>query len=314
MKFLITGSSGFAGSHLASRLRARGHEVLGMSRGPLPRGGSNLKCDLRRWSLVREAVAGLRLDAVFHLAALTRPRESTDRPRRYYWSNLVGTLNLLEALRLHQPAVRMLFVSSSEVYAPAAGSRRLSEEAPLGPRNPYSSSKLLAEALCRQYHEIFGVKVVVARPFNHSGPGQSDRFVISSFCRQLARLEAGTNRPRVVEAGNLGAVRDFLDVRDVVAAYERVLCEASAGDIFNVCSGRGVAISELLERLMEVAGIQFKIKTSRVRERSGEPESIIGDPGKLHEKLGWKPRIALETTLADTLAFWRRSPLPADSA
>lgn len=311
MNSLITGISGFVGGHLACELTNRGASVAGVDRseGTHPGPARTFSCDILDFPCLERIVGEFRPQQVYHLAGLTRPSESRIRPRDYYLVNVQGTINLLEAVRRQVPDARVLVVSSAEVYGCAAASDLLQETAPADPANPYGASKLLAEMVGVRYFRDFGCHVVVARAFNHSGPGQAPTFVISDFCRQIAILEreheAGRiERPRM-EVGNLSSVRDFLDVRDVVKAYAGLVERAEDGEVYNVASGSGVSVQSILDRLLTLARVQIEVVVSPERYRAGVNERLVGSAGKLHRLLDWAPEYPLDGTLSDTLNYWR---------
>ena len=215
---------------------------------------------------------------------------------------IVGTHALLESVALHAPRARVLLVGSGEAYGLAApGAPPFTEASPLCPRSPYARTKAAADLLGMGYAER-GFDVVCARPFNHTGAGQSDIFVASSFARQLVEIERGL-RPGVLQVGNLESVRDFLDVADVVAAYA-LLCDARApAGAYNVASGRGVSAGALLDQLCSLAKLTPRIEVDPARLRPSD--CSLGDASRLRAATGWAPRIPLEATLAGLLAYWR---------
>jgi GDP-4-dehydro-6-deoxy-D-mannose reductase len=208
---------------------------------------------------------------------------------------------VLEAVRaLHRDAapVRTLIVSSAEVYGRQRPERMpLDEQTPVRPENPYAASKAAAETYALVWSRIYGLDVVVARAFNHIGPGQDARFVVPSFAHQLAEIAAGG--PRVMHVGNLAAERDFLDVRDVVAAYLLLLANGRAGDVFNVCSGRAVAIREVLRQLVTIARVPVEIRDDPARMRPSDVPVLFGDATKLRAETGWEPRFTLAASLRE---------------
>lgn len=311
MKCFISGITGFVGPHLARYLVSQGMEVLGVGRRPAhpEEAYEVVECDLLDFDRLRSLVAGFHPDALFHLAACSNPVRSSSRPRHYYLVNVQGTVNLLEAVRLHCREARLLLVSSGEVYGRIEDGVRVGENAPLRPLNPYASSKAAAEEVGRQYQRTLGCSVVIVRPFNHSGPGQGADFVISDFCRQIALLEMetppGETTPIVLRVGNLEPVRDFLDVRDVVRAYAGLALEGRPGETYNVCSGRETSIRQVAEHVCSLARRPARVEVAPERFRSSHSAWVVGDGSKLRSILNWSPRHRLEETIADTLAGWR---------
>ncbi len=307
-RILITGASGFVGRHLTAHLAAQQkHEIIGVSsqkRPPLE-GGRLLVCDLRDADLTRRVLQRYEPDIVFHLAGQAHvPRAFAD-PVDTLVTNVVGQLNLFEGCRAAGIDPVILVVSSAEVYgAVTSDAIPIDESQPLKPNNPYASSKAAQDLYAQQYAASHRMKVVRVRPFNHVGPGQSDRFVVSSFARQIAEAEVGKAEP-VVLVGNLDSVRDFLDVRDVVRAYDLVARDEFAGDVFNVASGIGVSIQHVLDTLISLANCDIDVRVDPQRVRPTDVPEFRGDSSRLRESTGWTPAYSLHGTLRDVLDDWR---------
>jgi GDP-4-dehydro-6-deoxy-D-mannose reductase len=304
MRVLVTGAGGFAGVHLVRLLIERGYDVVGLVRsssGPIS-DHRIVRCDLMHHRRLASIVRELRPERVFHLAGLTRPRLSWQRPRDFYRVNVMGTIHLLEAVRKAGMPCRALAVSSGAAYRSQSGRRPHKEDAATDARDPYSSSKLLMEAVALDYFRIFQMPVVIARPFNHCGPGQPAGFVVSDFCSQAARIEAGRQKAPL-KTGSLNAVRDLLDVRDVVSAYCELLETGEAGEIYNVCSGEGVSLARILELVREKARAPLSVRSEKASHRG--PDVRIGSPEKLSRATGFERRYTLAQTIEDTLEFWR---------
>ncbi|HVB06877.1 MAG TPA: GDP-mannose 4,6-dehydratase [Acidimicrobiales bacterium] len=291
MRAFLTGASGFVGGHLAAHLTASGDEVSALD-------GHN---DLLDREALREQLAAAAPEAIYHLAALTHVGRSWEDPAETMRVNVLGTLELLEAARtLGSP--RVLLVSSAEVYGAGEG-RELDEEAPLRPISPYAASKVSAEYLGLQAFLGRGLPVVRARPFNHVGPGQSDAFVVSALALRVVEAErAGGGEVRV---GNLGAARDFTDVRDVVRAYRLLVTEGEAGGVYNVCSGRPRTIASLLEGLIARSPAEIRAVVDPALFRPVDIPLLSGSGKRLEALTGWRPEIDLERTLDDVLAAYR---------
>lgn len=293
MRAFLTGGSGFVGRWLAAHLQACGDEVA-----ELPEG-----VDVLQAEQVAEHLRASAPDVVYHLAALTHVGRSWEAPSETLQVNALGTLNVLEAARTCPAPPSMLLVSSAEVYGSGLG-RPLDEQAELLPVSPYAASKVAAEFLGVQAHEGRGLRVVRARPFNHVGPGQAPFFVVSALARRVAEAEqAGGGEVRV---GNLTPRRDFTDVRDVVRAYRLLAERGEAGAAYNVCSGRALAVSEILERLVAHAKAEVRVVEDPELVRPIDVPVLLGDPAALHRLTGWRPEIDLDRTLADVLEHWRR--------
>ncbi|HTU82046.1 MAG TPA: GDP-mannose 4,6-dehydratase, partial [Candidatus Acidoferrales bacterium] len=241
-------------------------------------------------------------DVVFHLAAQTFVPDSYDAPLQTYDVNVMGTARLAQAVRAYArergTMPRIVFASSAEVYGiRAAADFPLRETLGVRPANPYAASKAAAEAVLLAESRAFGLDVVVARAFNHVGPGQNDRFVVPSFARQLANVAAGA--PPQLFVGNLDAKRDFLDVRDVVRAYAALARDGDSGEIYNVCSGNAVAIRDVLRELVAIARVPVEIRQDPQRMRPLDVPLFVGSAEKLTQRTGWRPAIALPQSLRD---------------
>ncbi len=310
MRAFITGGTGFAGSHLVETLLQAGHQVVALihdesSRHELPPavGYHPVAGDLLDAPGLRRIVAEAAPEAIFHLAGQPSPGLSWKIPARTLAINTIGTINLLEAARLWGRP-RVVVVTSSELYGRIKPEDLpLTEDTPPQPRHPYGVSKLAAALLVPLYWERYGLPVVEARPFNHVGPRQGLGFVVPDFASQLAEIKLGRQEP-VLAVGNLAARRDFTDVRDVVAAYLGLAVSGRPGASYLVCSGRPVAIRELLDILLELADIHVSIVPDPERLRPADVPSLYGSHARLTGDTGWAPAIALRRSLADTLDEW----------
>ena len=301
---LVTGASGFAGSYLIEQLMGEGYEVVAGVHGPKAR--SSLKCKQRRLDVrdrdeVRGAISELQPDEIYHLAGLTRP--TSGAVNELYEVNFGGALNLLEAVRKHRSEARVLLVGSAYAYGPIG--RPIAEVEPFNPVNHYGVSKASADLLGGSY-ALQGLRVVRARPFNHSGPAQSPDFVLPALVEQFTQIKMGKREP-IVYLGNTQSVRDFSDVRDVVRGYRLALQRGISGEAYNLGSGRGVSVLELFELVSEVAGVEVERRTEESRVRSTDIPFLVADTSKAREKLGWEVRISLRTTVRDMLDFCRCS-------
>ena len=267
----------------------------------------SLDLDLRDPAAARALVERSEPDVVIHLAAQSAVPESFRDPEATFQVNLLGTLHLLQALKQQHFSGRMVYVSSGDVYGqvPAVELPATEERAPR-PRNPYAVSKLAAEALCAQWAVTDAFDVVIARPFNHIGAGQSERFAISDFARQIASIKAGTREP-IVRAGNVNISRDFTDVHDVVAAYFALIESGRTGEIYNVCSGHDVSIGELANRLARLAGVELELVPDPDLVRPVDVPVLRGDPAKLVAATGWQSQTPIEESLAAALQYWEKT-------
>lgn len=300
MRVLITGAGGFAGAHLSAWLSGRPDvEIHGVSRkGPRA-------FDLLDAEATRRAVAEVRPERIFHFAAESRVSQAWAEPGRVITVNVECQVNLLEAMRREAPSARVLVTGSAEEYGEVAPSEMpVRESAPLRPVNAYGLSKVAQDLLAWQYARDFGLYAVRTRAFNHTGPGQRAHFVAGDFARQIALAEAGKTEP-VIRVGNLEAVRDFCDVRDVVRAYWLALDRGAPGDVYNVASGKGRTIRELLDALLSRASVKIRVEVDPAKLRPKELSVSIGDSSKLTAATGWRPEIPFEKTLEDLLENWR---------
>jgi GDP-4-dehydro-6-deoxy-D-mannose reductase len=297
MRVLITGAGGFVGAHLVTALRERGHEIVRAERDPAE---DSLTLDITRPQNVRDAIEHVRPDAVAHLAAQAFVPASIEDPAATFAVNATGTLHLLDALRAARSegvAPRVLIVSSAEVYGvQAPGAYPLRETVAPLPQNPYAASKVAAEALAVAYARTYGIDVVATRAFNHIGAGQDERFAVPAFALQLARIAAGGDSRLFV--GNLAASRDFLDVRDVCAAYVALIeGGGAAGEIYNICSGTATTMQEILRQLVTIARVPVEVREDPARMRPADVPLSVGDATKLRDATGWAPRIPLAAAL-----------------
>lgn len=311
MRVLITGVSGFVGGHMVDLLRAEAPqaEIVGLDSRPGNRaralGIEIVKADLQDPVSVRQALEQVRPDRLVHLAAQSSPQRSWEDPAGTLKTNLLGLLHLLEAARTLSLEPRLLVVGSAEEYGLVQPHEMpLREEAPLRPTSPYAVSKVAQGFLALQYALSLGLPIVRTRTFHHTGPRRGEQFAESSFARQLAEIEAG-RRPPWVEVGNLDAVRDFTDVRDVVRAYWALLDRGAPGEVYNVCSGRGVKMTDLLEELVALSGLEVEIRVDPSRLRPLDVPVVVGDPSRLRAATGWHASIPLSRTLRDLLDHWR---------
>jgi GDP-4-dehydro-6-deoxy-D-mannose reductase len=333
LNILITGITGFVGGYLARAL-ARGEEgggpeapnVVGTSfpQAPPASSGNIFYLDLRVEGDVRDLVRRVRPEWVFHLAAVSNVRSSWQARRDTLETNVLGTHNLLEAVRLEAPRARVLFVSSSDVYGVAAeGDAPLAEDRSFRVTNPYAYSKAAGEMMCGFYERIEGLDIVIARPFPHTGPGQAPDFVCADWARQVVRIERGESEP-VLRVGNLDVRRDFSDVRDVVEAYVALMRKGRRGEVYNVCSGKALALREILDFLVGEAGAgaaagtqatspgtrvagaaqtpAIRIEVDPAKLRKTDVPLLIGDNRKIVAETGWSPRIPIAQTLRDLLS------------
>ncbi|MBV6509845.1 MAG: GDP-6-deoxy-D-mannose reductase [Acidimicrobiales bacterium] len=296
MKALVTGSSGFVGRHLTDHLRSCGDEVVGCDRAD---GGPDITDAVAVENLFR----AVRPEVVFNLAGSADVGGSWQDPLQTFKTNAEGTLNVLLAARA-AGVERTLVVASADVYGRVTeDDLPLSEASVLMPVSPYAASKVAADYLALQAALGFGLDVVRVRPFNHIGPGQSERFVAPAIAARIARNEI--SGAASVPVGNLTPRRDFTDVRDVVRAYRIVIDKGDAGAVYNVCSGTAIAIQELADRLIGMAKAPMQLTTEPSLERPVDIPVLVGDGSRLRAATGWEPQIPLDETLRDLLEYCR---------
>ncbi|HEY3120739.1 MAG TPA: GDP-mannose 4,6-dehydratase [Vicinamibacteria bacterium] len=324
MRVLVTGIGGFVGAHMAAYLGRRSEvELVGIVKGTEPSrpelaGVRVLTVDLEDAEATDDAIAEARPDRIVHLAAQSSVRASWDDPVGTFRANVHGLIHMLEALRRRDWSPRVLVVGSADEYGSAGDEDRpLGEDAPLRPTSPYAASKVAQGFVALQYALSSRMHVTRTRTFPHTGPGRSEVFAESSFARQAAEIQAG-RRPPVLSVGNADVVRDFTDVRDVVRAYWKLLERGEPGEVYNVCSGTGVALREIAARLLALAGVRAEVRVDPDRLRPADIPVLVGDNSRLRRATGWEPRIGLQQTLRDLLDYWRArladGPAPARAA
>jgi GDP-4-dehydro-6-deoxy-D-mannose reductase len=306
VRAFVTGLAGFAGRHLVAELRSAGDEVSGLVKPgtETPPGVAAVEADILDAGAVERALAAARPDAVYHLAALSHVGESWQRKREFLETNFLGSLSVLEAALRLRPPPRLLLVGSAEEYGSAsAAAGPIPETAPLRPVTPYGVSKAAQELLGQQYALAHGLPVLLVRAFNHAGAGQEPTFVVSEWARAIAEIELG-RRPPVLEVGDLEAVRDFTDVRDVVRLYRLLVEKGRVAEPYNACSGVGRSLAELLEGLRALARVRFEVKP-RPGRRPSDVRAFVGSREKATRELGWEPAVPFEETLRSALDHWR---------
>jgi GDP-4-dehydro-6-deoxy-D-mannose reductase len=303
---LVTGAAGFAGSHLLDLLSAEDIDLVAWHRPggtpPDPRPATRwMAVDLLDPRAVAETVEQVRPAVIYHCAGAAHVGRSWEDTEPTLAINVRGTHHLLAALQSHSVRARVLVPSSALVYRPAK--EPLNEDHELAPASPYGLSKLAQEMLAaRAATDLIDVRIV--RPFNHMGPRQDPWFAASGFAKRIADIEAGRWKPEI-SVGNLDAERDLVDVRDTVRAYRLIVDRGVAGRPYNVCSGRAVAIRDVLEMLLARARVPIRVRVDPARLRPNDVPVLLGDPSRIRAELGWTPIIPLEQTLNDLLEYWR---------
>jgi len=310
-RILITGVTGFVGSYLVEHCRTHYSqaEIFGLYHCKAPQPTStrviSLKADITQAEDVRQALAESCPDVIFHLAAQVSVAASWSDPVQTLQVNALGAVRLLEAARLEQPTARIVLVGSGEEYgAVHPDENPIRETCPLRPINPYGVAKAAQDLYGYQYLAAYGLPIMRVRAFNHFGPRQSDAFVLPGFARQIALIEAGKAEP-VVLVGNLQAKRDFLPVRDVVAAYLAVAERGQPGQVDNVRSGKARSIGEILDLLLPFTNMPIRLREDLARMRPVDIPILEADISRIQAQTGWKPTISFESALKETLDYWR---------
>lgn len=315
MKALITGISGFAGSHLAEYLlnHIKEAQVYGIIKWRSRLDNINHllnritlhECDIRDAFAVKTVLEAIRPDLIFHLAAQSYVPFSWRAPAETISTNVLGELNLFESVRELKLDCRIQIAGSSEEYGLVKPEEiPIKEENPLRPLSPYGVSKVAQDLLGYQYYKSYGLFIVRTRAFNHTGPRRGEVFVSSNFARQIVEIEKG-RKPPVIKVGNLEAVRDFLDVRDVVRAYYLALAKGTAGEVYNIARGEGLKVRELLDRLLKLSNVSIRVEVDPARLRPSDVELLIGSSQRFQQATGWQPEIPIDQTLRDLIDYWR---------
>ncbi len=313
MRALITGITGFVGSHLTELLLDRGFEVYGTLRWRSPMDNIShllgrielVECDLRDASSVKEALQHSKPEYVFHLAAQSFVPTSWRAPAETLSTNVIGQVHLLEAIREQGLKCRIQIAGSSEEYGLVLESEvPITEQNPFRPLSPYAVSKVTQDMLAYQYFRSYGMHLIRTRAFNHTGPRRGEVFAESSFACQIAEIEAGKREP-ILRVGNLDAKRDYTDVRDVVKAYLLGLEKGEAGEVYNICSGITNPVRHILDTLLSFTTAKIEVTQDPARMRPSDVTVLWGDSSKFRKQTGWKPEIPLEETLRDLLNYWR---------
>jgi GDP-4-dehydro-6-deoxy-D-mannose reductase len=297
MDALITGSAGFIGSYLCSYLREQGNTV---AEADLPR------WDVRDTDRMIELLRTHRPQVIYHLAAQSSAGRSWHRPKETWDVNLLGTVSLLESVRIAAPAARVLIVSSASVYDGYSGENAITEQQLASPRSPYGNSKLAVEIAARSYADGYTMDIVIARPFNVIGPRQDPSFVIPTLCRRVVRADREGRKE--VEVGNCKIRRDFVDVRDAARALSALVRRGRTNTTYNVCSGNDVSVGAVVRKLGALSGLDPRLVSDTSYTRHNDAPSIIGDPFFTLQEVGWKTQIPLEETLRSILAEWQSRP------
>ena len=307
MKAMIIGAAGFVGKYLIDNLLDAGWNV---SATRLPSETVNARVPVYELDILEDLAIGKLLEKVkpeciFHLAALSSVADSWENPALTVDVNIKGSVNLLEAVRRMQKPARVLLIGSGEEYGYISPEDLpINEETLLRPGNIYAATKAAQGMLGQIYARAYGLEIIIIRAFNHAGPGQSDAFVVSNFCKQVAMVEKGLHAP-IIKVGNLEAKRDFTDVRDVVRAYRMLADKGRSGVVYNVGSGKAISIGEILNKILSLSKREITVEQDPSRMRPSDTPVIEADISRLYESTGWVPEIPVEKTIMDALNEWR---------
>lgn len=309
MKTLIIGGAGFVGGYLINELLSNDWEVHAtcLENEKISENCTVHTLDILDKNSIVEIFNSISPDVIYHLAAQSSVAVSWKKPQLTAEINVIGSLNVLEALReANKKDMRLIMIGSGEEYGyirPEACP--LSEAEPLHPGNIYAATKACQEMIGEIYARAYGLNIIMVRAFNHSGPKQSSMFVISDFCRQIAEIESGKKSPEIC-VGNLSAMRDFTDVRDVVRSYRLLADKGVSGKIYNIGRGRAVSIQYILDTALSFAKTDIQVKNDPERMRASDIPIIEPDVSRIFADTGWKAEITVEQTIEDTLDYWRR--------
>lgn len=314
-KALITGVTGFAGSHLAELLLDEGVEVYGIQRWRSKTENiEHIKhkikieeADLLDAHSLYTVIDKIKPDYIFHLAAQSFVQSSWSSPTQTLEVNIIGSAHLFEAVRKTGLPITTQIACSSEEYGKVLPQEiPIKETNPLRPLSPYAVSKLAMDYLGYQYHQSYGMRIIRTRGFNHTGPRRGDVFAESNFAKQIAEIEKGKREP-IVHVGNLEAQRDYTDVRDMVRAYYLAAQKCDPGEVYNIATGKAWKVRNVLELLIRLSKVKVEIRNDPSRIRPSDVEILIGDNTKFVQKTGWKPEIPFEKTMGDLLNYWREN-------
>ena len=307
MKALIIGAAGFVGGHLITHLKSLGWEVSAtrLPQEEIKEDVPNYELDILNQASISSLLDKICPDYLFHLAAQSSVALSWEKPALTVDINIKGTVNLLEALRVMQNPPRVLLIGSGEEYGYILPEELpIKEDTLIRPGNIYACTKFAQELFGQTYIRAYKLGIIMVRAFNHTGPGQIDTFAVANFCKQIAEIEAGL-RPPIIYVGNLSSLRDFTDVRDIVKAYALLIQKGKVGRVYNVGSGKAVAMQEVLEIALSMAKTSITVKQDPKLVRVSDTPVIQADISRLTLETGWESKISLKDTIADMLDDWR---------
>lgn len=308
MKALITGGGGFVGGYLTDELQNNGYKVFStcLERESAEKSRAAYVLDITKKDDISAILDDVKPDVIFHLAAQSSVALSWKKPQLTAEVNVIGAINLFEAVREYEGKPRVMVIGSGEEYGYiSANACPLKESEALRPGNIYAATKACQEMTAAVYVRAYGLDIVMVRAFNHSGPKQDSIFVISDFCRQIAEIEAGRKSP-VISVGNLSAMRDFTDVRDIVRGYRLLAERGKSGSVYNIGRGKAVSVQYILDTALSLSETDITVERDEKRMRAADIPIIEPDISKIREDTGWEAEISVEQTINDTLNYWRK--------
>ncbi len=306
-KVLITGIEGFVGSYLAEYLSYKRYKIYGIYFAePIKRIGKLYHCDVRDYANTFKIIKEIRPDAIYHLAAQSSVSQGEKNILDTFSVNVGGTLNILESMRQAKLKSRIIYISSCAVYG--RSNTRLTETSQTRPISFYATTKLCAENLCQYYTRNYELDIIILRPFSHTGPGQSEHFVFPRIIRYVTEIEAGLKKP-LMTVGNINIRHDYLDILDVIQAYELSLSKCQKGEIYNITTGKPRLIRTDIEYIASLIDTPIRITVDKSLVRTNDLTLLTGSADKFRELTGWKPKIDFHTTLANLLNYYRKKLL-----
>ncbi len=308
MKALIIGGGGFVGGYLIDELKNNSYEVYAtcLENESIEGDCAKYTLDITKKDDISAILDDAKPNIIFHLAAQSSVALSWKKPQLTAETNVIGAINLFEAVREYEGDPRLVVIGSGEEYGYISeNSCPLKETEPLHPGNIYAATKACQEMTAEIYARAYKLDIVMVRAFNHSGPKQDSIFVISDFCRQIAEIEKGM-KPPVITVGNLSAMRDFTDVRDIVCGYRLLAEKGKSGEIYNIGRGKAVTIQYILDTALNLSTVEITVERDEKRMRAADIPIIEADITKIQTDTGWKAEISVEQTIEDTLNYWRK--------
>ena len=316
MKLLITGINGFVAEHFLELLSSKGidnFDILGVGRSSNSASINKFSdlninyqsIDLLNKNEVADCVNNFKPDFLLHLASISSVGHSWKFPQDSFVNNTNIFLNLIEQIRLQEIPCRILSIGSSEEYGNVTKEMLpLREDSPLNPISPYAVARVSQEMISKIYEQGYGMDIIMTRSFNHIGPGQKDIFVIPSFAKQLVGIKLGKSNTNTITTGDLNIIRDFIDVRDVVNAYYMLLMNGKKGEVYNICSGDGTSLHDIILKMCDKLDIEVNLEINPQLIRPNDNKIIIGNSDKLRNEINWNPQIELDKSIEDILDFW----------